>query len=92
LYLGISTAQVIRITAKADGSGCDVYYKDKANRSGWFPRPTQTSVYTPIWKTMFKHPTNVLEGNPVSAIVTPILEQGQRQSWQYLVKYFGRIV
>ena len=61
--LGIQSAQLIRITARADGSGCDVYYKDEASRSGWFPRPSQSSVYTPIWKTMFKHPTDELQGH-----------------------------
>ena len=86
---GIRKAQSIRITARADGTGCDVYYKDEASRSGWFPRPTQSSVYTPMWKSIFKHPTDELQGHPVSAIVTPIQEKGQRQSWQYLVTYFG---
>ena len=87
--LGIQSAQLIRITARADGSGCDVYYKNEASRSGWCPRPSQSSVYTPIWKTMFKHPTDELQAHPVSAILTPIEEQGHRQSWQYLVTYFG---
>ena len=87
--LGIQSAQLIRITARADGSGCDVYYKNEASRSGWCPRPSQSSVYTPIWKTMFKHPTDELQGHPVSATLTPIEEQGHRQSWQYLVTYFG---
>ena len=32
--LGIQSAQLIRITARADGSGCNVYYKDEASRAG----------------------------------------------------------
>ena len=66
-----------------------MHYKDEASRPGWFTTPTQSSVYTPMWKSFFKHPTDELQGHPVSAIVTPIEEHGQRQSWQYLVTYFG---
>ena len=52
---GITTAHTFRITAKADGSGIDLFYKSDIGKVGWFPRPAPAIMCT-LWKTIFEHP------------------------------------
>lgn len=85
--IGLSRAKVIRITAKADGSGAEVFYKWSHRQVGWFPRPCPPGCANTA-KRMFKH-SDPRQGHVRSFEAVPYTEHGRRQEYRYNVKYFG---
>ena len=84
---GLTRAKVIRITAKADGSGPEVLYKWSHRQVGWFPRPCPPGCAN-IAKVMFKH-SDPRQGHVRSFEAVPYTDYGRRQEYRYNVKYFG---
>jgi hypothetical protein len=83
---GISSAHSIRITAKVDGSGVNIYYKPDSTQVGWFPRPVAPAECVG-WRRNFQHPNKkqVLVERIVQMM--PLTEKGRRQEWHYDVAF-----
>ena len=82
----LSKARTIRITAKSDGTGVNVYYKDDSTKPGWFPRPT-AARHCYSWSQVFKHPTNPNATAQEVVNHGPLCENGRRQEWYYNVRF-----
>ena len=85
--IGITQASLIRITAKAEGTGVNMYYKDNSTAHGWFPRPVMAGECKE-WRKAFK-PDGNNQGFPIEVQTTASNEKGNRQSWNYDVTFAG---
>lgn len=84
---GLSQISLCRITAKANGEGVNMYYKDDSTADGWFPRPI-IAANKSDWDNLFL-PDDVSQGIPIEVVSNPLMDRGQRQSWQYNVVFEG---
>ena len=82
---GLSQISLCRITAKPNGEGVDMYYKEDSTANGWFPRPIIVGNKD-AWKDLFQ-PDDVTQGVPIEVTSVPLMERGQRQSWRYDVQF-----
>ena len=91
---GISSAHVVRLTAKSDRSGINMHYQESCQEDGYYPRPIQVMTIDPdMWKCchngILAHPDpaqgipRIIETRPLSN------EAGRRLEWSYkVITYF----
>jgi hypothetical protein len=88
--IGISSAHKFRISAVPDrtnvGPSTPLILYTPNIMNGWCPRPAPL-VKSSIWKKLFAHPSTPGSGAPISVKAEPVLEKGNRQTWNYLVSY-----
>ena len=84
---GLSHISLCRITAKQDGEGVEMYYKEDSTANGWFPRPIIVADKEK-WKELFQ-PDDITQGVPIDVIPIPLMDRGQRQRWRYDVQFEG---
>ena len=83
----VQSVSLVRITAKPDGSGVNIYYKDNSVATGWYPRPVQPGNSLAC-SAAFK-PDGSDQGSVMAVEAEALIEKGRRQEWRYDVSFAG---
>jgi hypothetical protein len=87
IFVGLARAKSIRITAKTDGTGVNVFYKVSHRQKGWFPRPCPPGCMT-LARQMFTH-EDPRQGHVKTVAANAYTDNGRRQEYRYIVEYYG---